>query len=346
MKLAFYNENALSSCLLGGALGDSLGLPAEGLTAKRIARLWPTRLRHRFCGRIGMVSDDTEHAVMTALSLKGHENDPEAFAKALAKRLRWWFAGVPAGIGLATARSILKLWCGARPSSSGVFSAGNGPLMRAPVIGVTFSDDPDKRLAFADASTRITHSDPRAREAARMIAAASAMAAENWHDEEAILTGLELLVSSEEMRSRFASLREALQGGLSVSALADRIGRRAGFVSGFAPDSAVVALFAWLRHRRNFRATVEAVVSAGGDTDTVAFVAASIAGIDAGWEGMPQEWVAGLRDWPISADLFREVAAGGEVRYPVWPLSLVRNTFFLVIVLAHVVRRALPPYRG
>ncbi len=291
-----------------------------------------------------MVSDDTEHAVMTALSLASHEEDPAAFARTLGKRLRWWFAGVPAGIGLATARSIIKLWCGVSPLRSGVWSAGNGPLMRAPVIGVKFAKDRDKRLAFTDASTQITHSDPRAREAARMIAEASALAAENSQDEVEILRTLETFVESAEMKFRFAELREALQGGETVMALADRIGKCPGFVSGFAPDSATVALFAWLRHRGDFRTTVETVVAAGGDTDTVAFVAGSLAGIDSGDEGMPEEWIAGLRDWPIHAGFLRKVANGANVRYPVWPISLVRNGFFLVVVLVHALRRLLPPY--
>ena len=34
--------------LLGTAVGDSLGLPAEGLTRGRIARWWQGGWRHRF----------------------------------------------------------------------------------------------------------------------------------------------------------------------------------------------------------------------------------------------------------------------------------------------------------
>ena len=338
------NKEALSNCLLGGALGDSLGLPAEGLNAKRIAKLWPAPLRHRLLGRRGMVSDDTEHAVMTLLSLTECEGGPHAFAHVLAKRLRWWFAGMPAGIGLATARSILKLWCGVSPPQSGVWSAGNGPLMRAPVIGVWFMRDRAKRLDFTDVSTSITHSDPRAHEAARMIAEASASAAHQVPDADSILGTLEVQVKCAEMKSRFPLLWASLRAGDSVGYFADKIGRKPGFVSGFAPDSAAVALFAWLRHRGDFRATVESVIAAGGDTDTVAFIAGSLAGIDAGRDGMPKEWIDGLKDWPINVEALDEVSSGGSLGYPVWPLSLVRNSFFFLVVLAHVFRRALPPY--
>jgi hypothetical protein len=115
-------------------------------------------------------------------------------------------------------------------------------------------------------------------------------------------------------------------------------------VSGYAPDTAAVAIFAWLRHRGNFRQTLESVIRAGGDTDTVAFVAGSLAGIDVGTEGLPKEWLENVKDWPLSVKTLRRIASGEAVAYPLWPLSLVRNFFFFLVILGHVLRRALPPY--
>jgi ADP-ribosylglycohydrolase len=339
-----FAARALANCLLGGALGDALGLPTEGLLRRRIARRWSEPLRHRFLFGKGMVSDDTAHAVMTALSLARHGSDVGAFSRDPAGRLRWWFAGIPAGIGLATARSILKLWCGIPPARSGVVSAGNGPTMRAPVIGVRFAHDAEVRRGCVDASTRITHTDPRAVEAARMIAEAAALATRGLRESEDILDALGCLVESAEMEARFPLLRDGLIEAVEVGAFADEFGRKSGFVSGFAPDTAAVALFAWLRHRGDFRTTVESVVAAGGDTDTVAFVAASLAGIDVGKEGMPAEWIAGLCDWPITGALLAEGNPLPQFRYPNWPLSLGRNACFFVVVLAHALRRLFPPY--
>lgn len=334
----------LTSCQLGGALGDSLGLPAENMSASRIARRWPGPLRHRFLGKRGMVSDDTEHAVMSLLSLQESGYDPERFAEELAKRLRWWLAGMPAGIGLATLKSILKLWIGVSPQKSGVWSAGNGPMMRAAVIGVHFANDPELRASFTNASTRITHSDPRAAEAARLIAEAAALAVHREADEEKILRKLGGILESSELRERFAVLHASLAGGDSVGSFADSIGTKPGFVSGFAPDTAAVAICAWLRHRHDFRSTIESVVSAGGDTDTVAFIAGSLAGIDCGPEGMPREWIEGLRDHPFSGAQLQDLERLKRMRYPNWPGSLPRNAFFFGIVVGHIVRRLLPPY--
>ena len=332
----------LHGCLLGGALGDALGLPMEGLGARRIARRLRGPLRPSFFLGRNMVSDDTEHAVMTALSLIEEEADPARFARRLARRLRWWMAALPAGIGLATARSIIKLWLGWSPDGSGVESAGNGPTMRAPVIGVWFAEDPGLRKAFVEASTLLTHTDPRALEAAQVVAGAAVLACAGETDADHILESLQPHLASEDFLDRWKEMRAALAAGETAGALADRIGRKRGYVSGFAPDSTAVALYAWLRHRGDFTATVEAVIRAGGDTDSVAAVAGALAGIDVGPAGIPDRWKRAWLDWPIRPESMAALAAGKTFPYPVWPLALLRNLGFLIVVLGHGLRRLLP----
>ena len=108
---------ALEGVLIGTAVGDSLGLPMEGLSSRRQRKLFPPPLRHRLLGRHGMVSDDTEHTFMLAQSLLDAPGSPEAFQRCLARRLRWWLFALPAGVGLATLRAITKAlaWVFAEP---------------------------------------------------------------------------------------------------------------------------------------------------------------------------------------------------------------------------------------
>ena len=150
--------------LLGAAVGDALGLPREGLSPSRATRLFGTApLKHSLVFHKGLTSDDTEHACMVGQSLLVSHDNPTLFARVLAWKLRFWLLGLPAGVGFATLRSILKLWLGFSPQSSGVFSAGNGPAMRAPILGVYASSLPDPKTflqQFVTASTQITHSDP------------------------------------------------------------------------------------------------------------------------------------------------------------------------------------------
>ena len=158
----------LSSCLLGTAAGDAYGLPYEGFPPRRIGKCFVPR-RYALIPLLhgGMVSDDTEHAVMAAQAWIDGAGDPEIFRRSLRGRLKWWFARLPAGIGLATLRSCLKMWLGL--GRTGVYSAGNGPAMRAPVLGV-LCDDLDELCRLVKISTELTHTDPKAYRGALAVA--------------------------------------------------------------------------------------------------------------------------------------------------------------------------------
>src|SRR6185312_13056398 len=174
----------LTGALLGTAVGDALGLPREGLSRRRARRLFgDSPIEHRFLLGRGMVSDDTEHACMTAQALLAAPDDPARFARSLAWRLRGWLAAMPAAVGWGTLRAIVKLWLGFSPARSGVVSAGNGAAMRAPVLGASLAFHPDRLDAVARASARITHRDPRAEEGALVVTLAAAHAAARTAEE-------------------------------------------------------------------------------------------------------------------------------------------------------------------
>ncbi len=352
-------KDAILGCLLGTAVGDAIGLPAEGLSRKRVAAM-KLGEHHRFILGHGMFSDDTEHTLMLATSLSEHRNNPGAMQSTLGWKLRWWLLALPAGVGLSTAKAILRLWIGFPAAKAGVYSAGNGAAMRSAIIGVVFDEDGSKRQAFALAACRLTHRDPRAEESALLthrdpraeesallVAEAASMAARLVPMHE-VLPGLEKLIISEEMRVRFAELKTALSTKKSVRDYVVAIGCGYG-VSGFAPNTVAVALFAWLRHRGDFETAVRSVIQCGGDTDTVAAITGAICGSETGEAGIPRAWIDGICDWPRSVDHIRRVAdalASEHRRDPryFWPAVPLRNLLFLVIVILHGFRRMLPPY--
>jgi len=100
-------QDRFDGVLLGTAVGDALGLPAEGISRVRIQRMWHGQWRFRFLFGRGMVSDDTEHTLFVAQALLTHPDDVDAFQRCLAWKLRLWLLGLPAGIGLATLKAIL-----------------------------------------------------------------------------------------------------------------------------------------------------------------------------------------------------------------------------------------------
>ena len=343
---------ALTGALLGTAAGDAVGLPYEGLSRRRAGRFHGGRpLRHRLVLGHGLCSDDTEHACMVAQALLASGGDPDRFARSLAWRLRGWLAGVPAGIGLATLKSILRLWVGFPAHRSGVNSAGNGPAMRAPVLGL-FAPDRESMRALVHASTRITHTDPRAEAGAMIVAKAAAIASatDGSLDPRALLTDCLASAGGDAFEVPLGQALEHLERGESLEAFAEAAGMGKG-VSGFILHTVPAALFCWLRNPGDFESVVTDSVRLGGDTDTTAAIAGALSGIEVGPEGIPVDWLDRIAEWPRTLSWMRRLAKrlarsnGSERPEPLfWPGLLPRNALFAGIVLTHGFRRLLPPY--
>ncbi len=341
--------------LLGAAVGDALGLPAEGLSPARKRALFGRGWRHRLVLGRGMLSDDTEHTFFVAQALLTHPHDPDRFQRDLARRLRFWLLAFPAGVGFATLRAVLKLWLGWPPARAGVWSAGNGPAMRAPLIGAYFAADPERRETFVRVATLLTHTDPKALTGARAVAQAAAVATLSGDsvDVPSLLASLDELTEDAEWRRAVAICRAAWQDRRSVASVAGELGLESG-VSGYVYHTVPIALYSFLLHGPHFAETLQAVLDCGGDTDTVGSIAGALVGAATGPAGIPPEWIDGIVDRPISPALLRRLGerlaeqraadgALGAIRYA-WPLTPLRNLAFLAVVLAHGFRRALPPY--
>ena len=342
--------------LLGTAVGDAIGLPYEGLSKNRAEKFFGKgALRHRLLGPYGFISDDTEHACMTAQALLLAADDPDRFARHLAWRLRGWFLTLPGGMGLATGRACIRLLLGFPPGKSGVDSAGNGPAMRAPIIGVFFADTPASIPAFVRAATRLTHTDPKAEEGALVIALAAAIAARKTGQQDcadAFFASVLPAVQGEELRHDLQTVQQAFAERRNVAETAQRFGLNKG-ISGYINHTVPIVIHAWLHHYGDYRATVESLVGLGGDTDTAGAIAGALAGSVCRREDIPAPWLEGVIEWPVSIRWMSELAralarrkAGEPCRSPpfFWPALPLRNLFFLVIVLLHGFRRLFPPY--
>lgn len=334
---------AVFASLVGSAVGDALGLPYENLSARRASKLLGEPARFRlFFGR-GMVSDDAEHACMTCASVASSGGDLERFRRDLARRLRWWIATLPPGIGLATLKSTLRLWCGVSPSRSGVPAAGNGPAMRAAVLGRLV---PAASLfEFVEASTVLTHRDDRAIVSAYAVAVASSLF---MHDRAASFD--EVLkwvgrcperVDPTAVLRVIATIAPSLAQREPTADFAARICRRPGRVSGYMLETVPVALHAAFSARDGLEAA-RIAIRCGGDTDSVASIAGGIVGINNAL------LISRLIEWPSGEAWLRRLALAGRRRSqpPSFAVlsRLPRNALLLAAVLAHVGRRALPPY--
>ena len=303
-------QQAVYGCLLGGAYGDALGLPYEGLSGRRGKRLFGNSLAFNLLpfgklGHYGMVSDDTEHAVMAVqawiasqhLLSTPHTQQQfgkqceQQFAKSLAWRLRLWLLGLPAGIGLATGRALFRLWLFL--PTSGVFSAGNGGAMRASVLGVLSdewcddwsdksSDDMHTLKMVVRLSTTLTHTDPKAYQGALVIALCA------WHsyhypqaDNKDLVDFVLNHLDDNELKDY---LTQAYQAQLTDTRLnqfmQSTFAQKS--VSGYMYHTVPAVWFAYLRHRHQPMQGLQCLIEAGGDVDTTCAIAGGIWGVQYG----------------------------------------------------------------
>ena len=348
-------ETALTGRLFGTAVGDAMGLACEGLSRRRQAKMFPVLNSYKFLFGKGMTSDDTEHTCMLAQSVIAHGSHPDEkkLFTNFAWRLRFWILGLPAGIGLATLRSILKLWLGFPSHRSGVYSAGNGPAMRCALLGIVFADDPARLRAMVRAATRITHTDPKAEYGAFAVALAAQLAARGadvtpgdyWH-------ALQQHINDAAFVALVKSVTDSIARGESSAQFADSIDCGKG-VSGYMYHTIPCVLHVWLTHQGDYRAAVTAMIRLGGDADTTAAIVGAIVGARVGRAGIPAAWLRDLCEWPRTASWMEQLGArlaaraDGQSARPLWinPLGLMlRNVFFMIVVLVHGFRRLLPPY--
>lgn len=342
-------------CLLGLMTGDALGLPREALSRRRALRRFGETPRHAFIFRHGMVSDDTEHTWFVSQSLLAANGDPDKFSRALAWKLRLWLLGLPPAIGLATLRAILKLWMGFPPTRSGVHSAGNGPAMRAPILGVVFANDEAQLRESVRRSTCLTHTDPRAERGALAVAMAARYAAvhdrANFSTRE-LLDELKRLFPAEDAEAGrwLATVERALEEKWPEEKFLAALGCPKG-VSGYVYHTVPAALWAWLAEPFDFEGGMRRILSLGGDADTTAAIFGGVCGAAVGAEGIPRAWLDGIWEFPRSVAWTRELArrlraaASGSAQRPVpvfWPLIPLRNVLFILVVFVHALRRLIP----
>jgi ADP-ribosylglycohydrolase len=329
------HEQRITGCLLGTAVGDALGLPAEGLTPTRQRKLFPRMDGFQLLFGRGLVSDDTEHAVLTLAALRDSGGETEAFRREIRRGLRRWFWTLPPGIGLGTLRAGLRLSFGL--TRTGVRSAGNGPAMRAPIIAAwTYPERRESLLPLVKISTETTHIDPRAFYGSLVLARLT----HQLLDGQLSAAGLVEGIDDQDCLHLVARVMENPQR--APQQLCVELGFRQG-VTGYIYHTLAVVLQACVRADVSFRQSLVDTVRCGGDSDSTAALVGGILGAVHGSEAIPDDWKEGLRDWPLDHDRLVAVATQ-QAGAPGYPSQLARNLVVGPCLLVCALRRVLPPY--
>jgi ADP-ribosyl-[dinitrogen reductase] hydrolase len=282
--------------LLGLAVGEALGAPAEFLSAEQVVERYGfiTEMIGGGCHDVapGQTTDATDMTLRLAQSLAERgDHDPED----VMRRYREWFEGHPRDVSL-TVRTVLLSYHAGTPwdlASRRAYEvlghpvAGNGSLMRCAPLALLFHADAARRREAMEGESMLTHFDRLAGWACVAFGDLLAAALHGRLQEElpAIADDLE-----DEDRRISAALRDA--------ALAEPEEVQN---SAFVVDSLRTALWAVLRSA-TFEETICLVVNLGDDADTVGAVTGALAGALYGEAGIPARWLAplGLRE-PLRA---------------------------------------------
>jgi ADP-ribosyl-[dinitrogen reductase] hydrolase len=331
---------------VGTALGDALGLPAEGMSARAISRRFGRVDQFRLLGKAGFVSDDTEQTALVAQSLARHPDDVDLCVRAFRRSLLGWFCRLPWGIGRATIRSCIRIGLGLSPS--GVMSAGNGAAMRAGIVGSFFHDRPTEREVFGRALAEVTHRDVRAVEGALYVAELAAACAgyPKGVSPAACQEEASRIVTNAPLREAIDRARELALSGSSTTEAATVCG-----TSGFVVHTLAFATFCFLRSGDDPLLALSEAISAGGDTDSIGAILGGWLGALHGEAGLPRDLIGLIHDGPFGPTHLRSLAnCLGRIRdgracpVPTYSCTaaLARNLALYPVVLGHGFRRLAP----
>ena len=275
--------------LLGLAVGEALGAPAEFLTAEQIVERFGViaDMLGGGCHDVapGQTTDATDMALRLAESLaeRGAHDPADVMA-----RYRDWFEGRPRDVSL-TVRTVLLSYRAGTPwdlasrrawEILGHPVAANGSLMRCAPLALLYFDDAERRREASLDESMLTHFDPLAGWA---CAAFNDLVVAAMRDE--LRKQLPVVVASidEEDRRISTALLEA------PVAEPEEVKN-----SAFVVDSLRTALWAVLR-ATTFEEALCTVVNLGDDADTVGAITGALAGALHGEAGIPARWLSALQ---------------------------------------------------
>ncbi|ESY28049.1 ADP-ribosylglycohydrolase family protein [Mesorhizobium sp. LNJC391B00] len=300
--------------LVGGALGDALGMPTQLLSPARIAELYghvedfvaPFADHPVSKGLVaGTITDDTEQALLLGRILveSGDRFDHARWVNAL---LDWEREVKARGsydlLGPSTKRAIDAINDGVPAEEAGSRGDTNGAAMRIAPVGIMMPLEPlDAFIAKVAETCRATHNTSIAIATAAAVAAAVSrgVAGGDWRaaSDSAVAAArrgarLGHWVTGGDIAARIAWAQELVRGKTTrdaIGLITDLVG------TGVASQESVPAAFAVLEVAQG-DPWQAAIISAnlGGDTDTIGAIASGMAGACVGFSQLPQQHIAGL----------------------------------------------------
>ena len=298
--------------LVGGAIGDAMGMPASFLTREQIKNTYgyikdflkPDDDVQKYHGSLeaGDITDDTMESIIVSKVLIEHNGfSEEAFNNEMKKWAIEQKMLESTVIGPSTRRYLTALIEGRDPKETSGKGNTNGSAMRAAPIGVKYYNDIAKCIEAAAASSLPSHGSKPAVAAACAVAAAVSGGVHGGYSPNEILNmAYDAALYGEKkgaditapMVSKRIKLIESIVDSVGEGGINDILDEIAGVfgASMFAYESVPVALAIFYAVNGNAKEGILGAVNTGDDADTNGSICGNICGAYSGASGLPDEW--------------------------------------------------------
>ena len=304
-EIAFDRAEA---ALLGGAIGDALGMPTQTLTRNEITEKYgaitdfvaPVEGHPVSHGLVAAsITDDTEQTLLLA---KRIIESPLNFDElAWAQDLLDWEAGVKARglhdlLGPSTKQALKNVLAGMPPDKTGLRGTTNGASMRIGPVGIASPVEPlSDFLQHIATACRVTHNTTEAISSAAAVATIISAGIDGASFRDALPIAIRAAAEAShigaragvnDIADRLELVVSLAQKGISPEALASQTG------TSVASHESIVAAFGVVV-MADFDPWQAALISAaiGDDTDTIGAIATSMAAACSGMASLPSKAV-------------------------------------------------------
>lgn len=290
-------RNRCVGAIVGFAIGDALGMPAEFLSREQIRRYYGKPISGFIRAHPGHASDflpegsytdNTQTMLSTAECLiECKKMDPARQADAL---LSWFLNTVPHRTpSTANLRACKHLSMGKPWNKSGVFSSGCSAAMRMTPIGLLFNSSTETLIRAAIDDCIITHNEPRARAASVCVAYLTARLLQS---DKRSLPGNQILETADRIAYLDEDLAAVLRWSTQITHLPPEEALFEIGTSSDAIETVPAAVYCFLKYPRNFASAVLTAVNAGDAADSIGALAGSFVGALAGMDSIDRKWLA------------------------------------------------------
>ncbi len=309
MKIKLLDK--FQGCLLGVAIGDTLGAPFQGKLRTQIYSYFDDFesfiQQNKSIFRI--YTDDTQLTLHLAEALiKGNGFNVDYIIREFIN----WLDDPPIGPGYGCISSIRKLRYGVQWEQAASNSGGNGTTMRIAPIGLFYCKDPKALKNAAIKSSIITHSHSAASAGAVVIASAIAYLINKNPDKgfsvEEFFNALTSSISDSQDKiwKEFieillkvkSNLDMPIESGLikfsqagvkSPYFIEEYLGQA--FVHPYTISTVACSIFVFLKKLSSFQECIFELATAGGDSDTVGAIGGGLAGAYFGFQKIPLDLI-------------------------------------------------------